>query len=306
MTTTISVVMPAYNAGRWIEETLESVFGQTRQPHEVIVVDDGSTDDTLELLRPFGDAITVLSQPGNGGPPAAYNRGFDAATGDYVAMCPADDVWEPRKLEWQLEAVDTKSHIDIAFGGARYFGRTQHVYPRPRRDGLQDGSDFLREMYVRDLVAAPTTLVRRTLHQGLGCFDETLPSEDYEFWLRALVAGARFYFDPRLLVHLRQHGANVSSRAAEIWEMNHEVRVRFAPAVGDERLTRRLRARDQRMIARARFGLGQPERARDAYGVSLALRPSVEAAVGRAILAVPPLVRTALWINSHRPRHTNR
>src|SRR5690242_4887481 len=98
----ISVVVPAYNAARWIEETLRSVLDQTCQPAEIFVVNDGSTDDTAERAERFGDRVTVVSQP-NGGPPAAYNRGFDMATTDYVAMCPADDVWDPRKLEWQAQ-----------------------------------------------------------------------------------------------------------------------------------------------------------------------------------------------------------
>src|SRR3954469_16060750 len=115
----IAVVMPAYNAARWIDETLDSVLAQTRPADEVIVVDDGSSDDTAERAR--GHGVAVLSQA-NGGPPAAYNTGFDAARSEYVAMCPADDLWHPNKLEWQAQALTEHPGIDVLFGKARFFG----------------------------------------------------------------------------------------------------------------------------------------------------------------------------------------
>jgi glycosyltransferase involved in cell wall biosynthesis len=183
----ISVVVPAYNAGRWIDETLETVLAQTVPPAEVIVVDDGSTDDTAARARTHG--VTVLQQA-NGGPPAAYNAGFDAATSAYCAMCPADDRWEPRKLEWQAAALEDDPSIDILFAKARYFGLIDRDHPHPERAGIQEPAAFMRALYASDIVPAPTAVVRRALHQRLGRFDESLPSEDYEFWLRALRAGA--------------------------------------------------------------------------------------------------------------------
>jgi hypothetical protein len=154
----------------------------------------------------------------------------------------------------------------------------------------------MREMYAADLVPAPTTVVRRELHQRLGRFDETLPSEDYEFWMRALRAGAIFFHDPRELARLRIHGGNVSMRGVEIWEMNHAIRSAYAPDVADPELSSRLLARDLREIARCRFGLGSTAAARDAYVASLRRRPTAEAALGAAALSlpgVPQLLRVA-------------
>jgi glycosyltransferase involved in cell wall biosynthesis len=284
--TSISVAIPAYNASSWIDATLQSVLDQTRAAHEIIVVNDGSTDDTAERARSHGPRVTVLEQP-NGGPPAAYNRGFDEAGGEYVAMCPADDVWHPQKLEWQDELLSSDPSIDVLFGRARFFGQSDDVHPHPTGTGILERTSFMREMYAADLIPAPATVVRRDLHQRLGRFDESLPSEDYEFWMRALRAGATFYHDPREVVRLRMHGGNVSLRAVEIWEMNHAIRSTYERDIGDPELSSRLLARDLREIARCRFGLGRTRAARDAYVASLRRRPTAEAVAGAAALSLP-------------------
>jgi glycosyltransferase involved in cell wall biosynthesis len=285
--TSIAVVIPAYNASAWIDETLRSVLEQTRPPEEIIVVNDGSTDDTSERARSQGSSVTVVDQP-NGGPPAAYNRGFDEARSNYVAMCPADDLWHPRKLEWQDEVLTREPSVDVLFARARFFGQSDDdLHPHPAGRGVLDRASFMREMYAADVVPAPTTLVRRELHQRLGRFDESLPSEDYEFWMRALRAGATFFHDTRELARLRIHGGNVSMRGVDIWEMNHAIRSAYAPDIGDSELSSRLLAHDLREIARCRFGLGSTRAARDAYVASLRRRPTAEAVVGAAALSIP-------------------
>lgn len=293
----ISVVMPAYNAAQWIDETLDSVLAQTQPADEIIVVDDGSTDDTAERARAHG--VTVLQQA-NGGPPAAYNAGLDAARSEYAAMCPADDLWDPRKLEWQAQALEDDPGIDILFAKARFFGLNEGDHPHPQRPGRQEHGAFLRAMYAENLVPAPTAVVRVALHRKLGRFDESLPGEDYEFWMRALRARATFAYDERTLVHLRQHGANASANAVKMWEMNHVIRTRYAADVADANLTHELLARDLREIARCRFGLQRPVAARDAYRASLRHRLSAEAAVGAGLLSVPGLRDGLVALNARR------
>jgi glycosyltransferase involved in cell wall biosynthesis len=284
----IAVVVPAYNASRWIDETLRSVLEQTRPPDEIFVVNDGSTDDTSERARSHGDRVTVIDQS-NGGPPAAYNRGFDSATTDYVAMCPADDVWLPQKLEWQEEVLAGNPSVDVLFARATFFGQVEGLHPHPAGEGILDRAAFMREMYHVDLIPAPTAVVRRDLHVRLGRFDESLPSEDYEFWMRSLRAGAVFYHDPRSMVNHRIHGGNVSLRAISIREMNLAIHRDYADDVGDPELSRRLIALDLREVARARFGLGRTRAARDAYVASLRRRPTGEALFGTAALSIPGL-----------------
>lgn len=293
--------MPAYNADAWIDEALQSVFAQSYPPNEIIVVDDGSTDTTAARVQAHGDRV-MLIQRDNGGPPAAYNEGFDHAHSDYVAMCPADDLWEPRKLEWQAAVLKQHPDIDVLFARARYFGLCEGDHPHPAAAGRQDATPFLRAMYANDLIPAPTALVRRILHRRLGRFDETLPSEDYEFWLRALRDHATFFYDPRVMVHLRQHGANVSSRALAITEMNHQLRRAYAADLGDRRLSRRLIAHDLRVIGRCRFGLECVKEAREAYVTSVRTRPSIEGLLGAGVLSIGPIASALSWLNQWRRR----
>jgi glycosyltransferase involved in cell wall biosynthesis len=288
----ISVVVPAYNEARWIGETLESVLDQTSPPDEIIVVDDGSTDDTIAEVERFGDAVRLVRQA-NAGCAAAFNRGFAETSAEFVALCPADDLWEPRRLEWQREILARNPDVDVVFGRARYFGMSDDEYPQPVQTGVQERREFTRLMFDHNVIPDPAAVVRRSLHERLGGYRHVI-GEDYEFWLRALAAGARFYYDPRLVVRLRLHGGNLSSRALEIWETLYAARKEHAQEVDDE-LARRTLARNLLRIGRCALGVAQTARAREAYGESLRYRFSLPALAGRTALSVPgadSLVRT--------------
>lgn len=295
----ISVAIPAYGAERWIGETLESVLGQTSPPDEVVVVDDGSRDRTADVVRGFGDRVRLVQQD-NRGVSAAYNRGFREAAGDYVAMCPADDLWEPRKLEFQREVLEEHPEVDVAFGGARYFGLEEREFEGPTARGVLDPKSFFGDMYRADLVPAPTAVLRRALVDELGGFREDLAGEDYEFFMRALAHGAVFFHDPRLLTRLRQHGGNLSSQALEMWEMNHQVHTLYASRVGDEHTVRRTLARDLRTIGRCRLGLGSVREARRAYRASLAQEAHPAAWAWTSVLSLPAVDGVFRRVAEHR------
>jgi glycosyltransferase involved in cell wall biosynthesis len=285
---TVSVVMPALDAERWIGEALDCVLRQTVLPDEVIVIDDGSHDNTADRARSAGSLVRVIQQA-NKGVSAATNRGFAEATGHYVAICPADDCWETRKLEWQLEVLEAHPEIDVSFGHARYFGIEEREFPRPPWTGLLDLTRFAPVLYANDLIANPSALIRRTLHRRLGGYREErrVGEEDYDFWLRAAAAGAVFHYDPRLLVRLRQHGANLSSQALATWEAACDLHREHAWLAGDPDLVRRVVARDLARIGRCRLGLGKASEARHAYAASFRRRPTVGAGLAASLLALP-------------------
>ena len=106
---TVSVVIPAYNSASYLAEAVESALGQTFKDLEILVVDDGSTDETQELMRRYGPPVRCLSQE-NTGVATARNRGIDESRGRYVAFLDADDVWQPDKLEKQLAALPGQCH----------------------------------------------------------------------------------------------------------------------------------------------------------------------------------------------------
>ena len=298
---TISVVVPAYNEERYIAEALDAVLAQTDPPLELIVVDDGSTDGTAEIVRTYGERVRLIEQE-NRGCPGAFDTGFQQAAGDFIALCPADDVWEPRKLEWQREVLARHPDVDVTFGAAERFGLASGPHHRPQGAGVLDTRAFAREMYPENLIADPSAVVRRSLYFDLGGY-EPLVGEDYEFWMRALSAGATFHFDPRLIVRLREHGGNLSYRALEIWETKHLIHERYADLAGDPELVRRTLAHDLLMIGYCRAALGRSGDARRSFRASLGTRltpVSLTAAiamtvpgVARAVSSVAPRIRRA-------------
>jgi glycosyltransferase involved in cell wall biosynthesis len=300
---TISVAIAAYNEERWIAETLESVLAQTLPAHEVIVIDDGSTDGTARELARFDRRVRVLSHA-NRGLPATLNRAFGEATGDYVALCGADDLWSSHKLEWQAEAIAAHPDVDVAFGHARMFGVVEGDFVRPPGTGVLDRNTLVRRLYEGNLIAAPSAVIRRSLHERLGGFHEDIVNEDYEFWMRALRARAVFYYEPRLVLHYRRHGENMSmpgavrnERLRPMLEMAYQVHQWYADLMppGD---VRRVLAKDLCDLGRYLVDSGPPDEARRALRSSCRLRPTVRALAWLVLLRLGPARRQAVvdWI----------
>ena len=294
---TISVVVPAYNEERYIAEALDAVFAQTLAPLEVIVVDDGSTDGTLEVVGRYGERVRLIQQE-NRGCPGAFDTGFREAAGDFVALCPADDIWEPRKLEWQRQALAENPGVDVVFGAAERFGLASGDHIRPEREGVLDSIWFAQQMYPENVIADPSAVVRRSLYVDLGGY-EPLVGEDYEFWMRALDADATFYFEPRLVVRLREHGGNLSYRALDIWETKHLIHERYADLAGDPELVRRTLAHDLLMIGYCRAALGRSGDARRSFRASLEKRLSPLSLAAAMAMSVPGVARA---VSSVAPR----
>src|SRR5918996_212462 len=127
MSSKVSVVIPTYNYGRYLPEAVESVLHQTFPDLEVIVVDDGSTDDTRELIGRFGDKVCYIYQR-NQGLPAARNTGIRAARGEYVGFLDSDDLWLPGKLALQVPRLDSRQAVGLVYADALFFSdETQAV-----------------------------------------------------------------------------------------------------------------------------------------------------------------------------------
>ncbi|MDP6435906.1 MAG: glycosyltransferase [Gammaproteobacteria bacterium] len=194
---TISVVIPAYNAEAFVVEAVESAFAQTVAPLEVIVVNDGSTDRTEELLRGFGDRITLISQQ-NSGVARARNAGLEVAVGEYVAFLDSDDAWLPDKTAKQLDVM--QSYPDMAALGSdcievdpdgqvirkvvsEAYGNTFWISHEPP---LIDRSD-IGDNLMRNTLGSPSgLLVRRACLEEVQLFDESLVngSEDWDLFIR--------------------------------------------------------------------------------------------------------------------------
>jgi glycosyltransferase involved in cell wall biosynthesis len=185
----VSVIIPAFNAGRFIAEAVDSVLAQTVPAAEVIVIDDGSTDDTQQCLRPYGDRITYTWQR-NQGVAAARNHGLKRAQGDFVAFLDADDYWHPQKLELQLKAFSQNPSLGLL--GTEVFDWPAADLPKPNDDGSFIVDVPWRNLVVRNCFTTSAVMIRRELLQRVGLFDTNLHGpEDYDFWLRlSEVAGS--------------------------------------------------------------------------------------------------------------------
>ena len=178
----VSVIIPTYNRGWIIKEAIDSVLAQDFRDFELIVVDDGSTDDTLRILDSYGQDLVAIQQP-NRGVSAARNRGIAAAGGRLIAFLDSDDRWLPRKLSTQVEffksnpgaMINQTEEIWIR-NGVRVNPKTRHLKPA--------GMIFERSLELC-LVSPSAVMIRRALFDEVGLFDEDLPAcEDYDLWLR--------------------------------------------------------------------------------------------------------------------------
>ena len=211
----LSVVIPNYNRAALIGETLDNVLAQTRPPDELIVVDDGSTDDSVAVIERYGKRITLIRQT-NAGPGAARNRGLAAARGDLIQFMDSDDLWSLNKLEAQERAL-VESGADFAYSPwlqARLEGgRARHADPVIQQHPLPPSRSPLA-WYLRGwVIVFQCCLFRRSLLDAAGPYREDLmPSEDSELLIRILKGGARPVHVPEALVLYRLHGGEQISR----------------------------------------------------------------------------------------------
>lgn len=218
MTTTpaISVVIPAYNAASFVEQTLQSVFSQTFRDTEVIVVDDGSTDNTRAVLQKYSDRIRYVYKE-NGGQSSARNAGIRIAGGEYIALLDHDDMWLENKLELQLREMNRSKTTGLVTCGSVSFvpsGDTGTEIPRLNHLGREQ---LLSRLVLENCMGSCSkTLIRSDCFRSLGMFDESLHmAEDWEMWFR--IAGAYDIRSVELpLVRYRIHPGNRSSSSGEI------------------------------------------------------------------------------------------
>ncbi len=180
----ISVVVPAYNSQRTILETITSVLQQSFSDFELIVINDGSTDGTLELLETVQDTrLKVYSYP-NGGLPTARNRGIDRAKGKFISFIDADDLWTPEKLELQLKALQQNPEAGVAYSWTICMGNNGDSFHNGVAESFQ-GNVYGNLLVSNFIASGSNVLIRREAIESVGYFDKSLKScEDWDYWLR--------------------------------------------------------------------------------------------------------------------------
>jgi glycosyltransferase involved in cell wall biosynthesis len=204
----VSVVIPAYNSGAVVAEAIESVYAQTVLPGEVVVVDDGSTDDTPLILRQFEGrpGFSSLRKP-NGGEASARNAGVERATGEYIAFLDHDDLWFPEKLERQLGQFDP--------GWGMSFTAYELMTDTPSEVWTYEAWDPDPRPVLRLLEntcaihTCSTTLLRRDALKRVGAFEHVSPyGTDWLMWLRFAAAGNKIGYLPEPMSKWRRHRKN--------------------------------------------------------------------------------------------------
>ncbi len=241
-------MIPTFNYGRFLSRAIESAQRQTRPPDEIIIVDDGSTDDTEEVLRSFGDSIRVMQTP-RVGVSVARNRGWRSTQADLIALLDADDNWRPTKLERQLEVMAEHPDVIAVGCGNRILdanGRELMVrfYPNPS----SDRAERLRQIATRRAWVGSSNsgvLVRRSVLERVGGFDEHLAAaEDWDLWLRLADLGEiRNVHDVLSEIHFHRTGTFRGSPVMEQsqWQVFEKMCATW-PEELDERTRRQARA----------------------------------------------------------------
>lgn len=208
MRKSVSVVIPAYNYGRFIGNAIRSVLAQTRPPSEIIVVDDGSTDETAVVVGEFGDEVKYIRQD-NAGVCAARNRGVSESTGELLAFLDADDTWEPTNLEKQVARFESDDEIGLVHCAMREFDSETGATTRFYMEGAEDGVADNLLLWEGASIAGPggAVTVSRKAFDRVGGFDTRMKvGEDWDFCYRvARLFKIGFVAEP--LVNYRNHRA---------------------------------------------------------------------------------------------------
>jgi glycosyltransferase involved in cell wall biosynthesis len=206
----VSVIIPTYNSAAYLVEAIDSVLAQTYSDVEILVIDDGSTDDTPQVIKRYGDRVRYLRQA-NSGVSVARNRGISESLGRYVAFLDADDTWLPQKLERQMEALaESKS---ARASNTAYFMTRSDLTPIEVRRNPSEGS-VLADLLLRGTIVFISTVVcERSVLDLTGGFDPALSQcADWDMWIR-VAAHTDFLGVGEPLVNYRQHDSNMSRNA---------------------------------------------------------------------------------------------
>jgi len=215
---TISVVIPCFNSAATIERALRSVEHQTTKTHEVLVVDDASSDNTVLVIEQYARTsslnIRVIKQIVNGGPSMARNTAWNEATGEFIAFLDADDQWHPQKLEFQLNAMLANPTCVMSFHD-HLFGSSEHFETLPFAPITSQAT--LRNYLLRNRSATPTIMLRASVSER---FTSTKRyAEDYLLWMTIIASHGSALHIHATLAHCSNPGYGGSGQSGRLWKM---------------------------------------------------------------------------------------
>lgn len=210
MSLRVSVLIPVFNQERYIAEAVDSVLRQTYSQIELIVVDDGSTDRTPEILEGYGSRLVSIRQA-NAGAATALNRGVEAASGELVGWLSSDDVYEASKVERQVELFEAQPNVSLVYTDFNVIDGAGRVIRTVRSPYYSDRKEFIRRLILGNFVNGSSVIARKEALTSTGLFDpEMAYHADANMWLR-LLKRHDFGHVPEVLLNYRWHAGNASN-----------------------------------------------------------------------------------------------
>lgn len=242
---TVSVVIPSYNRAHTLARALDSVFAQTRPADEVIVIDDGSTDGTAQLIHRHYAAVIYLKQE-NRGVSAARNLGIEQASGEWIALLDSDDEWLPHKLATQLDLLAQRPDHPLIHSDEIWIRNGVRI--KPMKKHAKAGGWIFQRCLPLCAISPSAAMIHRGLFTEIGLFDETLPAcEDYDLWLRITAHHPVLYCDAALII---KHGGHEGQLSQRHWGMDR-FRIRaLVKSLEQSRLTEEDYRAAERMLQR--------------------------------------------------------
>ena len=211
----VTVVIPAYNRAHLLERCLDSVLGQTLAADEIIVVDDGSTDNTVSTLKSLHPDIKLIQQD-NLGVSAARNTGISAARHDWIALLDSDDVWHENKLERQIMALNNAPEYLVCHSDEIWIRNGVRVNQMNKH--RKAGGHIFQHCLPLCAISPSAVMIHRSLFDEIGLFDENFPAcEDYDLWLRICSRYPVLYIDEALIT---KHGGHDDQLSRQHWGMD--------------------------------------------------------------------------------------
>ena len=248
----VSIIIPAYNSEKYISETLNSILSQTYRNMEIIVVDDGSSDRTAEIIKSYQtkrndkpDLIYIHQL--NAGPSNARNTGIRAAKGKYIAFLDSDDLWTDGKLEKQVSYMEANSDVALVFGDMSLFSSegtlTESAFRKygfPQCDQRGRVTNAFKELLERNYISTGTVLLKKECFGSAGYFDELLKyAEDYDLWLRISLM-FKIGCIPEIFRSKRMHDSNLAKEEESFYKSNiyilHKIKKNYSPAIAHRKI----------------------------------------------------------------------
>lgn len=216
----VSIIIVTYNYEKYIRYAIESAMMQNYPNSEIIVVDDGSTDNTEGVISSYLDKITYIKKE-NGGVASARNVGVKASKGKYISFLDADDLWIHDKIQLQVNYMEHNKHIMVCSGDTASFNEKEVFQKSMKKDLKVYEGKIFDKLLIQNFVINITTMIRKEVLEEVGLYDEELKiAEDYNLYLRIAMKNHSFGFIDKVLAKRRCHETNITSKVDRNYKYN--------------------------------------------------------------------------------------